>query len=228
MKRTRGRVRHYDVPDDEDECSSGARTPTEKHAHVDWGRRNNRPSARTSYVDIPISPNKRQRQRASSTPPSSMPSLATDDCSSFHDRLTQPIDINYLYQQIQELSDDPQPRRRTAGVSLSFPLAACDRIFILGCGRTVPSCSGLLKPTVTWLNCCVLKVVEMTSIAPAAVARRGPFTAVRIAPTSVCIASSVLWRTTSLIPFIVFGYVSHSLHSTSVLTATLFMIALGL
>ncbi|RDX43071.1 hypothetical protein OH76DRAFT_1458528 [Lentinus brumalis] len=118
-RRGRTRVAHYDITDsDEDDagCPSGARTPpTEKHAHTDWGHRAHRASARTSYIDVPISPNKRQRRRAASTPPSSLPSLV-EDCACDYDLPPLPADIDYLYHQMEQLEAEYKgPRKRTAG-----------------------------------------------------------------------------------------------------------------
>ncbi|RPD56066.1 hypothetical protein L226DRAFT_546322 [Lentinus tigrinus ALCF2SS1-7] len=114
MKRRRAghRVSHYDVSESDDDSPSGAHTPTEKHAHTDWGHRTNCASARTSYLELPASPHKKQ-QRSSSVPPS-LPSLYTDT-SSVYELPSAPLDVDYLYYQLEQIEDDPAPRKRTAG-----------------------------------------------------------------------------------------------------------------
>lgn len=195
MKRRgrRARVAHYDVDDDSDDehCPSGIRTPTEKHAHTDWGHRHERPSARTSYIEVPVSPNKRQRQRASSTPPS-LPSLAIDDESATYDTPSQPVDLDYLYHQMEQLdTDDAQgPRKRTAGVSSAVVqfASATDN----SCSRIVPSSSGSTSPTTTLPSCYVSKGAGTTPPSTAIAARRAPCSAATTVTMCACSASSAL------------------------------------
>ncbi|KAI0750098.1 hypothetical protein C8Q80DRAFT_1219017 [Daedaleopsis nitida] len=113
----RGRKAHYTFYDDlsadsEADDDDDGPTPqrTEVHTHVDWTRRDTGPSARTTYHDLPASPTK--RRRAQSLPP---PTHSNDFVDLLYDPEREAIDLDYLYQQIEDLKDDPQPRKRTAG-----------------------------------------------------------------------------------------------------------------
>ncbi|KAI0712134.1 hypothetical protein C8Q76DRAFT_693826 [Earliella scabrosa] len=118
MKRTRKKssVQFY-APSDEEVSDSdgyGGRRSRAKHAHDDWIAGDVRASVQTSYYCLPPSPQK--RGRSMSLPPS-LPSLAvTDDTvHSLYDPTAHPLDIDYLYHQLEQLEDDPTPRKRTAG-----------------------------------------------------------------------------------------------------------------
>ncbi|KAI0695073.1 hypothetical protein C8T65DRAFT_744181 [Cerioporus squamosus] len=121
MKRTRKRavrVDFYGSNDDDDDddvhtTSVGCRgrrkrrAPTDRHTHIDRGCGPERTHVQRSYYTLPASLTK---PRSSSLPPS----LTVSD-STFYDPSDEPIDIEYLVHQLEQLGADPIPRKRTAG-----------------------------------------------------------------------------------------------------------------
>ncbi|KAL1948929.1 hypothetical protein VTO73DRAFT_10735 [Trametes versicolor] len=121
--RSNWQTTRYAFDDDDDGASTvgdkGAQSSStmERHRHVDWCHDTARPSAKTSYVDVPSLPTKRPRS-------SSLPSLNTipascgdddDDDASFRSFHSSGSDLSYFLERDASLDDEAGPRRRTAG-----------------------------------------------------------------------------------------------------------------
>ena len=122
MKRKKGRAHVQDYEDDscgsdddDDGMSRGRRRRshgrTERHVHVDRVFRAQRTTVQTQYYDLLTSP---QKRRASSVP---LPASASTP--SLFDPSLAPIDTDFLYSELDRLGESAEPRKRTAGVSLT-------------------------------------------------------------------------------------------------------------
>ncbi|OJT08336.1 hypothetical protein TRAPUB_763 [Trametes pubescens] len=116
MKRHRAKNRvtrfTFDDDDDVDPNTPSCVPIPEKHRHVDWSYGTERMSTQTAYFDTPSSPKRHTRA-------SSLPSLAAVTPSTVDDvsngSLAEPLDIEYLINQIELVEEDSVRRERTAG-----------------------------------------------------------------------------------------------------------------
>lgn len=100
--------------DDDGDDDDGRSSPSLNHTHADWTHVPEGSRVRTSYFDIPVSPQK--RARSSSLPPP-LPSFVSDESATpSYDPTAHPGDLDYIYHQLQELDKTSAPRKRTAGV----------------------------------------------------------------------------------------------------------------
>lgn len=117
-RRSQHSTRHninFDSSDEDGNADGLTSGRTENHRHMKYSFVDEKMSKQTSYVALPISPQK--RARVVSPPTDSVTALAdVSDATQSHEDL----DLNYLYHRIESLEVDSSSRKRTAGVR--FPL----------------------------------------------------------------------------------------------------------
>ncbi len=120
------RADRYAFDDDERSTTSAPAVETERHRHVDHGATGQRPSVRTSYVNVPRVHAK--RRRASSCPPPP-PSAPYDDTETPLDYYVDGVDHAYVLDIMRSMEADTvgvdKIRRRTAAVCLVLLICIC-------------------------------------------------------------------------------------------------------